>query len=462
MMNRSLLKNALGIIFVFCWLLAGDFVYAIVDYEMIVVRVIDHNPSLKAKGEEVNIAQQDHRYAMGLMFPEISVNTQTSRYNYISDQQSQLGPDGKVNQLNSISNNSQWQSSAYLLVQYKLSSLYKELFNVGYYKNKFAAKLYEYKAESKEMLSEMTDVYSAFLETEIRLKYGTEILKKNEEAYNLKKVAVEYGESSQEDLLQISLNIKSLRKDLLQTRKELKLNQDKLNEYMATEIMKDDETLAPLTLNETDLPRKIAYSDGWLETEPSYASGLLEVRAAEDKKTMSDNHWFPEISLYGRYDCYGSDYGDVGISTQKMQPTSTSVGMTISLPLFMGGRGISERDRNIAELKRVQNALDALKQRLFRSVRGLWVDYLAATSVYEESKQIALEYEQLMHITNQAKYLGGKNKLEVLDAEIKYLDSKKQAEIAEINVAMLAKKLLLETDFEGFMVQHYGNRADKY
>jgi outer membrane protein TolC len=87
---------------------------------------------------------------------------------------------------------------------------------------------------------------------------------------------------------------------------------------------------------------------------------MKELEANKLKAKAADNNFWPDISLYGRYDYYGSNTNSMDSTFSDIRETSYAAGILINIPLFDGGVRMWERKRNMHEVRRHEENVKAV------------------------------------------------------------------------------------------------------
>ncbi|MBU1052974.1 MAG: TolC family protein [Proteobacteria bacterium] len=425
-------------------------------YHDAVKNTLNNSARIRVKIEEINISNATYRQNFAGLYPEITANSRFEKYENL-DKNNNQGIKSISNEIIGGETNA-WRSSMYLWGQYYLSHWYKKRFEVGYYEKLKDASYYDCDIETKKLLLELTDAYSAAAEGKIKIGYAEKTLKLLQSILNLKENAFAGGQTAYEDVLKAEAEIADTKRQISSLKKELNENLERLRSYIGMDYSNELE----FELLASDSRMQIVSFTKLIENTPEYKARMVELEALRLKEKADANNYLPDISLYGRYDYYGNDPDNLEGSMRDIRETSYSAGILISLPLFDGGVRNWERKKSIFELRRQEETIKAVIEEKGRDIKTLYAGYVELSKSLEHYKKLYDRYSKILDITKMANGFGERSMIDIMEVEKDALAVLRDLKIAQHAVAIYEKRLALETDYKQFISEYYGNRAYKY
>jgi outer membrane protein TolC len=425
-------------------------------FKDVVRDALNNAARVRVKVEDINISDAAYRQSFAGLYPEISINSRFERYENLDKRPDQV--------LNTVSGEivgggvSDWRSSIYLWGQYYFSHFYKKRFEANYYEMMRDVRVYECSMEVKKLLREVTDAYSAASEGKIKLRYASEILTRLRAVLSLKKQAFAGGQVSYEDILKVEADIANAEKENAAIRKEFRENLERLYSYTGKTYEGDVEVEALIS----DGRKDIADVRMAIENTPEYRARAKELEANKLKAKAAANNFWPDISLYGRYDYYGSNTNSMESAFSDMRETSYAAGILINIPLFDGGVRAWERKRNLYEVRRQEESVRAVMEEKSRDIKTLHAGYKELSKSLKHYSYLVDRYEKMLEITRKARGLGERSVMDIMEMEKEALGVERDLKVTEQAMAAYEKRLALETDFHNFISGYYGHGACKY
>lgn len=454
---KSSIYITIGLLFIIVSALYCETACAeLLTYKDIIRDAVDNSARIRVRVEDINVTDVTYRQNFAGLYPEITANSRFERYENL-DKRSDRG-------VNLISgeivggDESSWKSSIYLWGQYYISHWYKKRLEANYYEKLVDARIYDCDTEVKRLLKELTDAYSALAEGKIKIKYGSEILMRMQEILNLKKRIFSDGQVSYADVLKAEADVASVEKEIAAVRKEFKENLERICSYTAKtydENIEVEKLVSDGNIRLTDFQQHIG------ET-PEYKARMKELEAAKYKLKAAENNFWPDISIYGRYDYYGNNIYGIDKATKDMRETAYYAGLLITLPIFDGGVRKWERKKNMFEMRKQQETLNAVVEEKGRDIKTLSAGYQEVSKAIKHYRKLNDQYARMLDITKKSYPLGEKSMLDIMEMEKEALGVERDLKVMEHAMAVYEKRLLLETDYKNFIMEYYGNRACKY
>ena len=425
----------------------------VITYNDVVRDTLRSSARLKVKKEDINIADASYKQIFAGLYPEITLNNRLERYENL-DKSSQQGIKSVSTEVVG-SGDSAWRSQFYLSGQYDISSWYKKRFEAAYYEKLKGASEYDCEVEAKKLLREVTDLFGALTEGRIKLKYSGDIIEKLKALHDLKKQTFAGGESTYEEVLKAEADVVSAEKELATITKESKENLERLYSYTGKRYAPETETeaLNPRTTQDIKETLKI------IEDTPEYKARMKELEALQFKEKSARNNFLPDISLYGRYDYYGSNVNGPESAVRDVREAGYNVGLFIRLPIFDGGARKWERAKSLHEIRKQQESIKATIEEKGRDIKTIQAGYAELTRTLGHYRRLAEQYGRLCAISRKAHAYGQRSMADIFEMEKDFLAVERDLKVTENALAIYEKRLYLETDYANFVREFYGNWA---
>jgi outer membrane protein TolC len=424
-------------------------------YENVLKDALNASARLRMKKEDVHISFAAHRQAAAGLFPEISVNSRLERYENLDKRN--IGIDTISGEVVGGSP-SAWRTDVYLSGRYDLSSWYKKRFDVGYYEKLRDASVHDCEAETKKFLQELTSLFGQLSEKTIRRKYAADVFDKLVRLLHLRRGALTEGEASQEDVIRAEADAANAEKELAAVAKEMKEDIARLYGYTGKRYPEDVE----METLKSDGKVPLGELSTLIGATPEYMARQKELEAAKLKAKAIENNDLPDISFYTRYDYYGSDSNSLDGSMRELRETSYNAGIFITFPLFNGGVKKWERKKILHEVRRQMENVRALMEEKGRDIQSLQTGYGGILRSLDSYRKLTGHYSRMLAIARKAGALGQRSTADLLSMEKDALFAERDLAVTENTLAIYEKKLLLETDYHGFMKGFDGNGTCRY
>lgn len=424
-------------------------------YRDAVKNTLNNSARIRVKIEEINISDAVYRQSVAGLYPEITANSRFEKYENLDKRDDQAIKTVSSEVIGGEAN--AWRSSIYLWGQYYISHWYKKRFEAAYYEKLKDASYYECDIETKKLLRELIDAYGAAVEGKIKISYAAETLKLLQGILNLKKNAFAGGQAAYEDVLKVEAEIADTERQLSSLKKEFNENLERLRSYMGMDCSDDVELelLSDGKMQITAFP-KIA------EDTPEYKARMMELEALNLKEKAAANNYLPDVSVYGRYDYYGSNPDSLYSSVRDIRETAYSAGILITLPVFDGGVRKWERKKSDFELRRQKESVMAVMEEKGRDIKTLYAGYSELLKSLEHYRKLHDRYSKILDITKKATVFGERSLMDIMEMEKDALAVSRDMKTAEHAIAVYEKRLALETDYKHFISEYYGDWAYKY
>lgn len=442
---------------VFCVVMAGS---TLADAELITYRdVIEaafrSSAGLKVKEQDVKIAHAAYRQVFAGLYPELTLTGRLERYeNLDKDTRDIQSVNSEV-----VGGQSSWRSLAYLSGQYEISSWYKKRYEASYYQKLRDAAVFDCSTESKKLARDMTDLFGRLAEGKVRLRYGGEIIKALQDLVDLRNQSLAGGEASREEVIKAESDLESAEREQATLMKEFRQNLEALNSYTAKSYAATDEIESLNAETDHEVAEPAVHQ---IEDAPELKARRKELEALQLKAKSTFNNYLPDVSMYGRYDYYGSDTDSMDNALREIRESGYNAGILISLPIFDGGARKWERVKTSEEIKKQEESIRATIEERKRELRTSYAGYTELSRALTHYRKLAEQYEKLRVISGKAAALGQRNRADLLEMERDYLQIVRDLKVTETTLGVYQKRLAIESDYGSFMREFYGNGSCQY
>jgi outer membrane protein TolC len=426
-----------------------------ITYQDAVRDTLNQSARIRVKSEDINISDAMYRQNFAGLYPEISANSRFERYENLDNRPGSLDTiNGEV----VGGDASAYKSNVSVTGQYYLSHWYKKSHEVSYYEKMRDVRVHECHVEVKKLLRELTDTFGALGEGKIKIRYGSDILKRLRDVLALKKEAFARGQVSYEEVLKVEQALTNTEKEAAAVRKDFKENMERLQMYTG-KVYEDD---AEVDTAAVSTPLKSEDSKKLIEDTPEYKARLKELEAVRLKEKAAANNFLPDISLYGRYNLYGSSINSIDSSARQLREVSYAAGVLVSLPIFDGGVRKWDRKRNLYEIRKQDETLKAAMEEKGRDIKMLHAGCLELSKSLTHYRKLAEQYGRMLDITKKAHGLGERSVMEIMEMEKDAMSVERDLKVTELSMTTYERRLVLESDYNNFIREHYGNGTCKY
>ena len=186
--------------------------------------------------------------------------------------------------------------------------------------------------------------------------------------------------------------------------------------------------------------------DGWVRTatdsNPALKAKELELRSAEASVDSARAGHLPSIGLRATYGNSRSLFdGNVGPTGIDSSDTST-VGLTVSIPIFSGGATQSQVRQALAQRDVTGDQLDQQRRALVRNTRNAYQTLVAGISEVEARKAAVFSARSAYDASQVGLEVGTRTVLDVLNNQQTLFDAEREYALSRYN--FLQNRLLLE------------------
>ncbi len=186
--------------------------------------------------------------------------------------------------------------------------------------------------------------------------------------------------------------------------------------------------------------------DGWVQTaidsNPALKAKELELRSAEASVDSARAGHLPSIGLRATYGNNHSLFdGNIGPTGVESSDTS-SIGVTVSIPIFAGGATQSRVRQALAQRDVTGDQLDQQRRALVRNTRNAYQTLVAGISEVEARKAAVFSARSAYDASQVGLEVGTRTVLDVLNNQQTLFDAEREYALSRYN--FLQNRLLLE------------------
>lgn len=385
---------------------------------------------------DIEISKTDLNILKSEQYPTLSIGISTERSKNLNDDNTESTYVGD----NSVSGSSAYKG-------YSSVSLNYNLFDFGRISSKLESQQFDIKVKQSEYCANVTNIFQKLLNayydtkiSQIKKQYLTEVLKQSNKIYTYKKRLNSIGNIQKTDLVSNAIQIANLYSDISNNEKEFieKLeNLSNISQYNLTEI----DNLDPLVFSKNILDKKFE--------DTNISKKILdEINIKKSEINLIKAEYFPTISLFGKYDIYGSNTDNFGDAFDDMKENSYKYGLNISWQIFNGFKVISQEKKAFQELKKLSLNYEKSKQDFQSELNSLNKTYKFNKKVIEENNKALNFSDEKIDMNSRLNEIGEINKTVEIESIIKKLyvelDLKKAQE--EMSYKLIKKDIFLNGD----------------
>jgi outer membrane protein len=199
--------------------------------------------------------------------------------------------------------------------------------------------------------------------------------------------------------------------------------------------LRDDLPMNPPTPNDQK-----AWVDQALQNNPNILSDKFSVEAAEHSISAARAGHLPTINANVSYGKSATWYQNSNLHFR--QPSSTTIGLTLSVPIFEGGATQSRVRQSIYQRDAAQDTLEAQRRQVTRDTLNYYRSVIAGISQVEAAKAAVEAGQKALDATRAGFGVGTKTILDVLTA-IQTLTSS-ESQYSQARHQFILDKLLLK------------------
>ncbi|RAK08648.1 outer membrane protein TolC [Halanaerobium saccharolyticum] len=269
----------------------------------------------------------------------------------------------------------------------------------------------EYEQTVEDQLFSLIQAYYGVLQAQGMVEIREEALDTVNEHLRIVKNNLDAGIAIRRDLLQSQIEQRNAEEELTAARNDLRIAQRRLTQLLTTDQIYDPSD--PEIDFELDLEQQQLFNTA-VENDPQLMILELNREIIKLNQKLEGQYYRPSVSLNGSYDWQGEEF---------MDEKSWSMTLGVNVPLYDGGKGNLNAEKQEKELEKVANNRQDLLENIDIEVED-------SILTVEETKE-AIELEQLslenaaenLEIANKSYEAGVASNTDVIDAQTTYNQS---------------------------------------
>jgi len=396
------------------------------ELEEAVKLLIEENRTLKNARQDIDNAEKDEELAVRSYFPTLDLQSSYTKFD--EGQQLPLGGYGPdENYSTSISLTQPIWMGGKVSMQKEIAAYGLEIART------------EYEKTVEDQIFSLIQAYYGVLQAEGMVEIRQEALDIVNEHLRVVKNNLEAGIAIRRDLLQSQIEQRNAEEELTAARNNLKIARRRLAQLLNYEAQYSVEK--PKTEFDFSLDQDQLFKTA-VENDPQLMILELNKEIIKLNQKLEGQYYRPNVSLNGSYDWQGEEF---------MDEKSWSMTLGVNVPLYDGGKGGINADKQENELQKLANNRQDLLENLNIEVED------SILTVKENAEKIDLEILSLenaaenLEIANKSYEAGVASNTDVIDAQSTYNQAK---------ISLLQSEY--EYDIERFRTLYKSGRLKEY
>ena len=381
----------------------------VLTWQDCVKEALQYHPDLISAKEVVNQSKADKAITISTMLPQIS--TEVSQYASMSAQ------------------NIKTDTSAYsIAAQQLLFDGFKTPYDIAAAAKNVKSTQYNYTVTSSDIRLRLRTAFAELLKTQELLIITEDILTRRKQNAELVGLLYQGGREHRGSLLTAQANLAQAESDVTQARRTIDVAQRKLSKEMGRAELKPIQVRG--ALESINPKRERPHFEALATSNPFLESLVAKKEAAKFSLKSAKAEFFPQI--YANASAGRTDYG------WPPQHDDWLVGVTLTLPIFDGGRRWADVSKARAVLNQSQADERSGRDSVILTLEQSWTAWQNAMDTVEVLKKFLQATEERAKIT-RAQYANGLISFDnwtiiednLVQAQKAFLDGEAAAVIAE-------------------------------
>lgn len=405
-MKKSLFVLIVVLKFAFC-----DENLAKWSFDDLLSKSMENFPNIQIKKFDQEQALADLKYARAEFFPRIYLSLNSEYAQKFDDnyyKSSYVGDE-------SIISSTGYQNSASIVLRYDIFRFWQDKYKYDAAKKKVSYSVYDKCDYELNLALELLEIYRKTIDFKHQIWINSQIYEYYEILLSFAKRLNLAGLASKTDILQYEMTLDNLKIKLLNLAQE--------SEFVLSEI----EFLSGAKIN--DINELADFSDsfddfGLLEFDDTFGAKKLqdEIMQKEFLLKSAKNSYFPNISLYAKYDFYGDD-DEIGKSYKQTKKHGYKVGINFSLDLFDGGRKSAQIKSAQIELIKAKLNQELAKKQYEKDVQNIKSFIAKSTQTRQNLQKLYDDSTKSLQMANRLNQNSQISKTEVIKSQIENLQN---------------------------------------
>ncbi len=289
---------------------------------------------------------------------------------------------------------------------------------------------YNYETVSATIRSTLRKTFIQLLKTQELLSITQDIAERRKKNLELVRISYNAGREHRGSLLTAEANLAQAQLEVAEAKRNIELSQRQLLKELGRDRFSPIEAKGDLQIFSTN-KQEPAFEE-IASQNPSLLEILAQKEAARLNLSSAKASFFPQVNANGSYDRHSP--------TWPPNESQWTIGLSLSFPLFQGGRRLAEISRTKSVLAQVQSDEKSLKQNIIVNLQQNWINFqnaLDASIVQEKFLEATDERAKIAQAQYSIGLLSFDNWTIIEDnlANIKksYLESQANTLISEAN-----------------------------
>ncbi|MEC9489813.1 MAG: TolC family protein [Halanaerobiales bacterium] len=396
-----------------------------INLEEAVKILIEENRTLKNARKDIEKAEKDIELAQRSYFPTLDLQTSYTKMD--EGQQTLLGTGPDENYSTSLSLTQPIWLGGKVSMQKEIANYSLEIART------------EYEQTVEDQLFSLIQSYYGVLQAQGMVEIREEALDIVNEHLRIVKNNLEAGIAIRRDLLQSQIEQRNAEEELTAAKNDLQIARSRLAQLLTTE--KSYIPAKPEINMNLDLEKQKLFNTA-VKNDPQLMILELNKKIIKLRQKLEGQYYRPSVSLNGSYDWQGPEF---------MDEKSWSMTLGVNVPLYDGGKGNLNAEKQKIELEKVANNRKDLLENIKIKVEE------SILTVKENKEAIELERlslenaEENLEIANKSYEAGVASNTEVIDAQSTY----NQAQISLLQAEYDYEIELFKTIYKSGRLKEY-------
>ena len=403
------------------------------SYEALLNHALKSSPNAKISRLNIDEAKAQYDLAKSNFYPTISLSA-NSEYSkrfdetyspaYISD--------------SSLAQSTSYQNSISLNLRYDIFKFRSDYYNAKSALTHINTTQFQNCEDEFKIALNLLELYYKALNLNYQIKSNEELKELYEILANYSNRLNNAGQMDNVDKTQYAIKLSQIKANLLSLKNQANLTLNQIYEISNLQISNLDSLIEFDTQNLNIILESINFKDTYIfkKLQSELEENILALKSLQRAN-------FPTISLYAKYDLYGSDKDEYWQAHKNINRHGYRVGVSINYEIFDGGRKDSQikRQEIINEKLKLQSQSEKLK---FQKEKRDIMDFLAIKDNLQNSlKAINNQSKKIKNNISRLNKIGEKSKIELVNSLISTEQSKLELQEHILKSNFTLKKLSL-------------------
>ena len=284
-------------------------------------------------------------------------------------------------------------------------------------------------SQSNTIQEQIAQLYVQTLYENEAVKVCKEVIKASELQRDRAKVMVELGSLAQVDLTQLESQVAQDYYSLSQAESQLANYKLQLKQLLEIHDSEPFEIAIPDIEDSKvlgTLPDEQAVYTAALTTRPEIQSAALDIESSKIALASARSGYMPTISINAGIGTSNSSGPDTPFFTQVKNNLSTSIGLSISVPIFDNLQTRTNIRKAKYTLHTSELNLQSQQKQLYSSVENYWLNASTSQQQYQYAKKYAESMKESYDLVSEQFNLGLKNIVELTTGKNNMLQAEQQ------------------------------------